>query len=75
MNNDDLIYIGGTARRWRTLRNGHLKCEVVALVGDNILQPVNADGPEFVPSATLYSGLEGWPGKPVTFNHRQPTAA
>lgn len=47
----------------------HVVVPVVAMVGDSVVHPVNAETPELVPSEVLAEAPRGWNGRPVLPNH------
>lgn len=47
----------------------HVVVPVVAMVGDSVVHPVNAETPELVPSVVLAEAPRGWNGRPVLPNH------
>lgn len=47
----------------------HVVVPVVAMVGDSVVHPVNAETPELVPAVVLAEAPRGWNGRPVLPNH------
>ncbi len=47
----------------------HIVVPVVALVGNTIVEGMNASGPEFVPAETLSIAPGGWDGRPTVPDH------
>lgn len=47
----------------------HLVIPCIALVGDEVVYGMNADGPEFIPAEELEFSTLGWSGRPVLYDH------
>lgn len=60
----------GAALRRETLDGvEYLVVPVVAMVGDSVVWPMNATGPEFVPARELAVAPGAWNTRPVVMNH------
>jgi hypothetical protein len=68
MNDRQLVHLRAKTGHPRTT-HGELVVPVVALLGDHVLQAINATGPEFVPLSTLAAAPHEWNGKPVVLGH------
>lgn len=51
------------------LGEDHLVIPCIALVGDEVVYGMNADGPEFIPAEELEFSTLGWSGRPVLYDH------
>jgi hypothetical protein len=60
---------GGLWREEKYRGRLHLVVPVIALVGDSVVSPLGAAGPEFVPGRELAFAPSGWDGRPVVANH------
>lgn len=47
----------------------HLVIPCIALVGDEVVYGMNAEGPEFIPAEELAFSTLGWSGRPVLYDH------
>lgn len=47
----------------------HIVVPCVALVGDEVVYGMNAEGPEFIPAEELEFSTLGWSGRPVLYDH------
>lgn len=47
----------------------HLVIPCIALVGDEVVYGMNADGPEFIPAEELELSTLGWGDRPVLYDH------
>ena len=66
------IHILGAVGKLRTGEfqgKTHIVVPVVALVGDQVIWPVNAPAPEFVPAEVLAMAPAGWNGRPAVNGH------
>lgn len=68
---DITVLAGGTAtiRTAQFQGRDHIVVPVIALLGDVVVFPVGADGPEFVPAAELAAAPQGWNGRPIFPDH------
>lgn len=56
-------------RTERYLGEDHIVIPCIALVGDEVVYGMNADGPEFIPAEELEFSTLGWSGRPVLYDH------
>lgn len=47
----------------------HIVIPCIALVGDEVVYGMNAEGPEFIPAEELEFSTLGWSGRPVLYDH------
>lgn len=47
----------------------HIVIPCIALVGDEVVYGMNAEGPEFIPADELEFSTLGWSGRPVLYDH------
>lgn len=47
----------------------HIVIPCIALVGDEVVYGMNAEGPEFIPAEELEFSALGWSGRPVLYDH------
>lgn len=47
----------------------HIVVPCIALVGDEVVYGLNAEGPEFIPAEELEFSTLGWSGRPVLYDH------
>lgn len=47
----------------------HIVVPCIALVGDEVVYGMNAEGPEFIPAEELEFSTLGWSGRPVLYDH------
>ncbi len=57
------------------LGEDHLVIPCIALVGDEVVYGMNADGPEFIPSDELAMSTLGWGDRPVLYDHPPASTA
>lgn len=51
------------------LGEDHIVIPCIALVGDEVVYGMNAEGPEFIPADELEFSTLGWSGRPVLYDH------
>lgn len=61
----------GTVRVAKYEGREHVVVPIVALIGDEVVWPANADTPEFIPAAELSRAAASWAGRPAVGDHPQ----
>lgn len=65
----DFQILGASLRTESYMGEEHLVVPCVALVGDEVVYGMNADGPELVPADELELSTLGWSGRPILTDH------